>query len=120
MIDVAGFQNLFTILISFLWVLLRSNRCIQKKKKNLKSPLAVSLLAAKLSDHLFSSNLVECPSLLSGGYGLLWGQDETVEAGVSQLNAVHIWDVGNTKGPVEGGARSSVEDAWDAASLIAH
>ena len=78
------------------------------------------------------AHLVERPSLLSGGYDLLWGQDEPVEAGVSQLNTekknegytliksdvpVHIWDVGNTKGPVEGGARSSVEDAWDAASL---
>ena len=30
---------------------------------------------------------------------------------------VDVWDVGNTKGPVEGGARSSVKDAWDAANL---
>ena len=30
---------------------------------------------------------------------------------------VHIWDVGNTKSPVEGGARSSVEETWDAANL---
>ena len=30
---------------------------------------------------------------------------------------VHIWDVGNTKSPVEGGARCSVEDARDAANL---
>ena len=32
-------------------------------------------------------HLVERPSLLSGGYDLLWGQDEPIEAGVSQLNA---------------------------------
>ena len=32
-------------------------------------------------------HLVERPSFLSGGYDLLWGQDEPVEAGVSQLNA---------------------------------
>ena len=31
---------------------------------------------------------------------------------------VHIWDVGNTKGPVKGGACCSVEDTWDAADLI--
>ena len=31
---------------------------------------------------------------------------------------VHVWDVGDTKGPVEGGARCSVEDARDAANLV--
>merc|ERR1712222_270861 len=102
--------------MSWAFKILCPKWCIQKDK--LKSLLSVSSLAAKFGDHLFSSNLVERPSFLSGGYDLLWGQDEPVEASVSQLNTVHIWDVGNTKSPVEGGARCSVEDTWDAANLI--
>merc|ERR1719220_3116275 len=46
------------------------------------------------------------------------GRMNAVEAGVSQLNAVNIRDVCDTKSPVQGGARSSVEDAWDATDLV--
>merc|ERR1712158_25165 len=82
------------------------------------SKTLLSSLATKLADHLFSSNLVERPSLFCGGYDLLWRQDEPVEACVSQLNAVNIRDVCDTKSPVKGGACSSVEDAWDATDLV--
>ena len=91
---------------------------VYSKVQMSKVSFSVFSFATKLTDHLFSSNLVERPSLFCGGYDLLRGQDEPVEAGVSQLNAVHIWDVGDTKGPVEGGARCSVEDARDAANLV--
>merc|ERR1711997_356190 len=82
-----------------------------------KFPFSVSSLS-KLGDHLFSGNLVEGPSLFCCGYDLLGGEDEPVEAGVSQLNAVHVWDVSHTEGPVKGGSCCCVEHAWDAANLV--
>merc|ERR1711936_798163 len=65
-----------------------------------RSGFLVPSLAAKFWDHL------------------LGRQDEPVQTGVSQLNAVDIRDMGNPKGPVKGGAGRSVEDTGDAASLV--
>merc|ERR1719342_1651577 len=71
-----------------------------------------------LFKNLFEDGHGECPDLLAGGDDLLWGQQESMLAFVSEFHANGEFDAGFTKGPVDGAPTRRVKDAGNAASLV--
>ena len=58
------------------------------------------------------------PGLLRRGDDLGWRQQEAVDSGVSELDAVDVGDARHTQGPVQGGSRGHVEDTRNTSWLV--